>query len=46
MTELIFSFPLEERKKMEAQRERFKGRSNEEDCQNAKIFAKNHVKQL
>lgn len=46
MTQLISNFPPDEKKKFEAQRERSKGRPNEEDCENAKIFAKTLLKKL
>ena len=46
MTQLISSFPTDEKKRMEDQRKITKGRPNEEDCDNAKAFAKNLLKKM
>jgi len=44
MAQLASSFPPDEKKRIESQRIITKGRPNEEDCENAKVFAKNLLK--
>ncbi len=46
MAQLAASFPPEEKKRMEEQRKRTKGRPNEEDFDNAKAFAKNLLNKI
>jgi flavodoxin len=46
MAQLASSFPPEEKKRMENQRKITRGHPNEEDCENAKIFAKDLLKKI